>query len=88
MFRSYDYSNSVALDGNPEPDLVHATGCKQPSLRNVRFTREKSGLFFISLLPELVGFKVKSSTFFVPIRADLGCNDTMCMLTSRESLRD
>jgi hypothetical protein len=29
------YSNSVALDGNPEPepDLVHATGCKQPSLR-------------------------------------------------------
>jgi hypothetical protein len=47
MFRSYDhfqaeitkllnnYSNSVALDGNhePEPDLIHATGCKQPSLR-------------------------------------------------------
>jgi hypothetical protein len=27
------YSNSVALDGNPEPDLVHATGCKQPSLK-------------------------------------------------------
>jgi hypothetical protein len=28
-------SNSVALDGNPEPepDLVHATGCKQPSLK-------------------------------------------------------
>jgi hypothetical protein len=25
--------NSVALDGNPEPDLVHATGCKQPTLR-------------------------------------------------------
>jgi hypothetical protein len=25
--------NSVALDGNPEPDLVHATGCKQPRLR-------------------------------------------------------
>jgi hypothetical protein len=24
---------SVALDGNPEPDLVHATGCKQPNLR-------------------------------------------------------
>jgi hypothetical protein len=24
---------SVALDGNPEPDLVHATGCKQPTLR-------------------------------------------------------
>jgi hypothetical protein len=23
----------VALDGNPEPDLVHATGCKQPTLR-------------------------------------------------------
>jgi hypothetical protein len=23
---------SVALDGNPEPDLVHATGCKQPTL--------------------------------------------------------
>jgi hypothetical protein len=21
------------LDGNPEPDLVHATGCKQPTLR-------------------------------------------------------
>jgi hypothetical protein len=47
MFQSYDhlqvaielnkklnnYSNSVALDGIPEPDLVHATGCKQPSLR-------------------------------------------------------
>jgi hypothetical protein len=27
MFRSY------ALDGNPEPELVHATGCKQPTLR-------------------------------------------------------
>jgi hypothetical protein len=27
-----NYSNSVALDGNPEPDLIHATGCKQPSL--------------------------------------------------------
>jgi hypothetical protein len=26
-----NYSNSVALDGNP--DLVHATGCKQPRLR-------------------------------------------------------
>jgi hypothetical protein len=25
--------NSVALDGNPEPDLVHATGCKQSTLR-------------------------------------------------------
>jgi hypothetical protein len=25
--------NCVALDGNPEPDLVHATGCKQPTLR-------------------------------------------------------
>jgi hypothetical protein len=24
--------NSVALDGNPEPDLVHATGCKQSTL--------------------------------------------------------
>jgi hypothetical protein len=24
---------SVALDGNPEPNLVHATGCKQPTLR-------------------------------------------------------
>jgi hypothetical protein len=24
--------NSVALDGNPELDLVHATGCKQPTL--------------------------------------------------------
>jgi hypothetical protein len=23
----------VALDGNPEPDLVHATGCKQPTLK-------------------------------------------------------
>jgi hypothetical protein len=27
--------NSVALDGNPEPDLVHATGCKQPNLRSI-----------------------------------------------------
>jgi hypothetical protein len=27
-----NYSNSVALDGNPELNLVHATGCKQPSL--------------------------------------------------------
>jgi hypothetical protein len=25
--------NSVVLDGNPEPDLEHATGCKQPILR-------------------------------------------------------
>jgi hypothetical protein len=25
---------SVALDGNPEPDLVHATGCKQPTFRS------------------------------------------------------
>jgi hypothetical protein len=43
MFRSYDHlhvavteeniQTSVALDGNPEPDLVHATGCKQPTLR-------------------------------------------------------
>jgi hypothetical protein len=23
-----------AYDGNPEPDLVHATGCKQPTLRS------------------------------------------------------
>jgi hypothetical protein len=23
---------SVALDGNPELDLVHATGCNQPTL--------------------------------------------------------
>jgi hypothetical protein len=30
------------LDGNPEPDLVHATGCKQPTLRSCRS---------ISLLP-------------------------------------
>jgi hypothetical protein len=31
----YNYSNSVTLDRNPEPepDLVHATGCRQPSLR-------------------------------------------------------
>jgi hypothetical protein len=28
----YNIKNSVALDGNPEPDLVHATGCKQPTL--------------------------------------------------------
>jgi hypothetical protein len=27
------FLTSVALDGNPEPDLVHATGCKQPTLR-------------------------------------------------------
>jgi hypothetical protein len=43
MFRSYDHlqaeiyiyniQTSVALDGNPEPDLVHATGCKQLTLR-------------------------------------------------------
>jgi hypothetical protein len=24
-----------ALDGNPEPDLIHATGYKQPSLRHL-----------------------------------------------------
>jgi hypothetical protein len=29
---------SVALDGNPEPDLVHATGCKQPTLRSRVFS--------------------------------------------------
>jgi hypothetical protein len=67
MFRSYDhlqveiltkilnnYSNSVALDGNPEPepDLVHATGCKKPSLR-----------VFISLLTKwtLFLFRKKNS---------------------------
>jgi hypothetical protein len=44
MFGSYEHlqaeiyininiQNSVALDGNPEPGLVHATGCKQPTLR-------------------------------------------------------
>jgi hypothetical protein len=33
MFRSCDHQTSVALDGNPEPDLVHATGCKQLTLR-------------------------------------------------------
>jgi hypothetical protein len=43
MFRSYDHKHvavteqniqtSVALDGNPEPDLVHAAGCKQPALK-------------------------------------------------------
>jgi hypothetical protein len=27
-------------DGNPEPDLVHATGCKQPTLRlNTKVTK-------------------------------------------------
>jgi hypothetical protein len=29
----YNIQTSVALDGNPKPDLVHATGCKQPTLR-------------------------------------------------------
>jgi hypothetical protein len=29
----YNIQTSVALDGNPEPDLVHATGCKQQTLR-------------------------------------------------------
>jgi hypothetical protein len=29
------FKNSVALDGNPEPDLVHATGCKQPTLKEL-----------------------------------------------------
>jgi hypothetical protein len=29
----WNIQTSVALDGNPEPDLVHATGCKQPTLR-------------------------------------------------------
>jgi hypothetical protein len=34
IFRPEDgHKTSVALDGNPEPDLVHATGCKQPTLR-------------------------------------------------------
>jgi hypothetical protein len=39
MVRSYDHlqaeniQTSVALDGNSEPDLVHATECKQPTLR-------------------------------------------------------
>jgi hypothetical protein len=27
------YSKQCCVDGNPEPDLVHATGCKQPTLR-------------------------------------------------------
>jgi hypothetical protein len=27
--------SGFALDGNPEPDLEHATGCKQPTLRTV-----------------------------------------------------
>jgi hypothetical protein len=29
----YKIQNSVALDRNPEPGLVQATGCKQPTLR-------------------------------------------------------
>jgi hypothetical protein len=29
--------NTVALDGNPEPDLVHATGFKQQTLRSVKY---------------------------------------------------
>jgi hypothetical protein len=32
--------NSVALDGNPELDLVHATGCKQATLRMFKFSVE------------------------------------------------
>jgi hypothetical protein len=44
MFLSYDHLQAeIYLDGiyyiynilygNPEPDVVHATGCKQPTLR-------------------------------------------------------
>jgi hypothetical protein len=36
-----NYSNSVALDGNPESDLVHAAGCKQPSLRKKQINNNK-----------------------------------------------
>jgi hypothetical protein len=54
MFRSYDHLHaeifpledghktetcSVTLDGNPEPDLVHAAGCKQPTLSSSRFSQ-------------------------------------------------
>jgi hypothetical protein len=52
---------SVALDGNPEPDLVQATGCKQPTLRfslMLLFSLPSSNhLFlpyiFLSILPVL-----------------------------------
>jgi hypothetical protein len=38
--------NSVALDGNPEPDLVQATGCKQPTLKLNWLLGRKSNLAF------------------------------------------
>jgi hypothetical protein len=36
MFRLHDHLQAlrcVTLDGNPEPDLAHAAGCKKPTLR-------------------------------------------------------
>jgi hypothetical protein len=51
-----NYSNSVALDRNPEPDLVHATGCKQPSLRyTIRLNDEP--YFFRALLGYMLSMK-------------------------------
>jgi hypothetical protein len=31
----YNIQTSVAFDGNPESDLIHTTGCKQPTLRSI-----------------------------------------------------
>jgi hypothetical protein len=35
---------SVALDGNPEPDLLHATGCKQPTLKHQLINSSQNSL--------------------------------------------
>jgi hypothetical protein len=35
---------SVALDGNPESDLVHATGCKQPTFKKHELQLEEFSL--------------------------------------------
>jgi hypothetical protein len=38
----------VALDRNPEPDLVHATGCKKPTLR-LQPVGRKSAIYLLTV---------------------------------------
>jgi hypothetical protein len=47
-----NYWNRVELDGNPESDLIHATGCKHPSLRYSQFHKKSSASYkFCTITP-------------------------------------
>jgi hypothetical protein len=55
------FKNSVALDGHPEPDLVHATGCKKPTLRLIH----NGFLHFFCLCPSGIPGKHLAKMFSV-----------------------